>query len=183
MTTRRREFRKRLEPVLRGALARHGIDDLGLELDLIDAALSVYDELAGRPAAGAAARDPLFAPPAGGALDLAGWPEDVREIVALVCQLWRLTPPRRGRSGGPFAQWIADARELSTACGAVEPARVLRAVRASFERHMLSHGGVAPFTVGGPGSLVKSARFTAGTLSVAAQDNVVARDDFGGIWL
>lgn len=96
-------------------------------------------------------------------LNLDAYPEEVRPIVARVCQLWRLKPPTRGKKGGEFARWIDDARALKDACGEFGT-RALEATRADFKAYMETHQGLPPFTVSGPGSLVKTCRAKAGEL-------------------
>jgi hypothetical protein len=183
MSTKRREFRLRVETEIRRVLAGRELDDLGLELDLIDTVMAAYDQLCtGKSGARQRDADSLFVAP-GSTLDLAVWPEDVRPVIAAVCRLWRLSPPRKGRAGGPYAQWIRDARDLLDACGAESPVRVLESVRASFEQYMQKNAGVAPFTVSGPGSLVKAARFKAGCLWGGSDGKTVAQDEWGGIWV
>jgi hypothetical protein len=89
--------------------------------------------------------------------DLSRWPEDVREIVQLVCELWHLHAPATKNSK---ALWIRDARELADACGEFGLDAV-RGYRETFELYMIEHQGVAMHTVSGPGSLVKMVRDTA----------------------
>jgi hypothetical protein len=88
------------------------------------------------------------------AYDLAGWPEDVRETVSTVCELWHMHPPATKVSK---ALWIRDARELADACGEYG-SKILSDYRAEFESYMGAHRGVAMHTVSGPGSLVKMVR-------------------------
>jgi len=98
--------------------------------------------------------------------DLHAWPEDVRETIEAVCELWWLKPPETKKSK---AYWIASARELIDAFGELGT-RVIREVRNDFERHMATHGGLPPFGVEGPNSLVKAARMKAGQLRSQGQE-------------
>ena len=95
-----------------------------------------------------------------GGRDLANWPEDVTGIVQVVCELWHVNPPTSGKSK---AYWIASARELIDAAGEYGIVAI-REVRADFERHMATHGGLPPFSVEGPNSLVKATRAKAGRM-------------------
>ena len=82
--------------------------------------------------------------------DLTTWPEDVREIVIIVCELWKLHPPcDKSRK----AKWILDARALQDACGEFGVS-VLQEYREAFVAFMVAHNGIAFHTVAGPGSLV-----------------------------
>jgi len=83
-----------------------------------------------------------------------------------VCELWWLKPPETKKSK---AYWIASARELIDAFGELGT-RVIREVRNDFERHMATHGGLPPFGVEGPNSLVKAARMKAGQLRSQGQE-------------
>ena len=97
---------------------------------------------------------------AAGGPDMSGWPEDVREIVAEVCELWYLHPPTTKRSK---AYWILSARELIGACDELG-VQVVREYRKDFEHHMDQHNGLAPHVVEGPNSLVKMVRDKAGKM-------------------
>ena len=101
-----------------------------------------------------------------GGRDLANWPEDVSAIVQVVCELWHLHPPTSSKSK---AYWIASTRELSDASGEFGVAAI-REMRADFERHMATHGGLPPFSVEGPNSLVKATRAKAGQMRGRGQE-------------
>lgn len=90
-----------------------------------------------------------------------GYPADVEGIINLVCELWNLRAPQHKKQK---ALWIDGARQLFDACGSEWDA-VLRAVRADFEQYMSTHGGLAPFTIASPLSLVKVARAKEAMLS------------------
>ena len=98
--------------------------------------------------------------------DLTGWPADVSAIVQVVCELWHLRPPQLAKSK---AYWIGAARELLDAAGEYGE-EAIREMRADFERHMATHGGLPPFSVEGPGSLVKATRAMAGRLRGRGQE-------------
>lgn len=115
--------------------------------------------------ADAAARQALFH-----GVDVNAYPADVREVITVVSELWMLRPPRmshtRGtRSGG----WIRGARDLKDAC-AEFGVDALREARGRFVDYMRSHGGVAPFTVSGPFSLVNYVASVAGEMRSANLD-------------
>jgi hypothetical protein len=101
----------------------------------------------------------------GGGLDLSAWPEDVTDMIRKVCSLWNLRPPETKKSK---AYWIQSTRELMDACGEFG-VFLLEQVRIDFVRVMdtniaAGRGGVAPYTVEGPNSLVKVARAKAGEM-------------------
>ena len=98
--------------------------------------------------------------------DLTGWPADVSAIVQVVCELWNLKPPKTAKGK---AYWIASARELIDAASEYGE-EAIRAVRYDFEAHMRSHGGLPPYGVEGPNSLVKAARAMAGRLRGRGQE-------------
>ncbi len=93
-----------------------------------------------------------------GKVDLQGYPVDVVEIIRIVCEEWNLRPPRTKKSK---AYWIQSARELLDACGEFGPQLVVE-YRHEFKQHMRENNGLAPYSVEGPGSLVKSVRALAG---------------------
>ena len=93
-----------------------------------------------------------------GTVDLQGYPVDVVEILRIVCEEWNLRPPRTKKSK---AYWIQSGRELLDACGEFGEQLVCE-YRAEFKQYMRQNGGLAPFRVEGPGSLVKSVRALAG---------------------
>ncbi len=94
-------------------------------------------------------------------LDLSEFPEEVRLVVEVVCNLWRLQPPRRTKKGGEFQYWIDSARELRQACGEFGVI-VIEQYRKRFMEIMSKQNGIPPHTVSGPGSLIKSVRAEAG---------------------
>lgn len=97
-----------------------------------------------------------------GQVDLSTFPEDVTPIIQAVCTLWNLKPPRKSKRG-EFAHWIEDARSLQDATGE-HGVKAIQDYRKVFVDHMKQKQGVAPFTVSGPGSLIKSVRAHAGTM-------------------
>jgi hypothetical protein len=110
---------------------------------------------------------------ANGKQDLSDYPEDIREVVGLVCELWHLTAvTRKTRQGKQkFGDWIDSARELVCACGELDYRDVLRKVRDQFVQHMDEHHGLAPYTVSRPGSLIEPVRATAGMIRSGSDEN------------
>ena len=109
------------------------------------------------------------------AVDVTGYPADVSEVIAVVCELWYLVPPQTKKGK---AYWIQQARELMDACGEFGIDAV-RGYRDDFEDDMRKHNGIAQHTVEGPGSLVKMVRALAGTLreGVRAHDRYMRQDE------
>jgi hypothetical protein len=98
-------------------------------------------------------------------IDVSGYPEDTMDTILKVCELWNLKPPAMKKSRG---YWIQSARELQEACGEFG-VFAIEQVRIDFENVMEENikkgiGGVAPYIVEGPNSLVKVARAKAGEL-------------------
>jgi hypothetical protein len=90
---------------------------------------------------------------------LENYPEDVRDVLDIFCQLWNFKPPR-GRDPAKnqsMADWIKSGRDLLDACGEFG-VDVLRGVREDFEDYMCKNHGIAPFRVNSPRSLVNAAR-------------------------
>ena len=102
-----------------------------------------------------------------GYIDLSKWPEDVREIITTVCNLWHMRPPATKSSK---ALWIRDARELLDAAGECGTEAVAE-YRGEFEKYMAGHRGVAFHTVSGPGSLVKMVRDQARQMRERAEED------------
>ena len=107
----------------------------------------------------------------GNGLDLSAWPEDVTDTIRKVCSLWKLRPPETKKSK---AYWIQSARELMDACGEFG-VFLLEQVRIDFvsvmeENIAAGRGGMAPYIVEGPNSLVKVARAKAGELRSQVQE-------------
>lgn len=102
-----------------------------------------------------------YAAPAG-AVDVADFPEDIQPIIREFCRLWSIHPPRKiGKKGSEFSLWIADARMLQDACGEIG-LPVLAAVFADWIKDR-------PYTVGRPGSLIKTCRGKAGEMRQRGQ--------------
>ena len=102
---------------------------------------------------------------ANGGIDVGGYPEDTVDTILKVCKLWNLKPPAMKKSK---AYWIQSARELREACGEFG-VFAIEQVRLDFEKVMEKNmvagiGGVAPYIVEGPNSLVKVTRAKAGEL-------------------
>jgi hypothetical protein len=95
-----------------------------------------------------------------GQVDYSGFPEDVREMIRVFCELWNLRPPvSKGRRGGEQSLWIGEARELLDACGEFG-FKALQ--KASEDWHRLDFD--KRFTVARPGSVTRFARAKAGEL-------------------
>ena len=115
-------------------------------------------------------------------VDVSGYPEQVQRVIAEVCKYWYLRPPasKKGK-----AYWIAQARELLDACGEFGEGLIAE-YRLDFESKMEANRkrsgyGLAPFTVEGPGSLVKSVRAKAGEKRASGQGGQKYRND--AAWL
>ena len=91
-------------------------------------------------------------------VDLEDYPIDVHEVLEIVCEEWNLRPPRTKKSK---SYWIQSARELLDACGEFGEQLVVE-YRHEFKQYMRENNGLAPFSVEGPNSLVKSVRALAG---------------------
>lgn len=189
----------RLEKVIKDTCAENGVDNLGLEIDLFQRIRPMFVEVEKRLTRASreanTAKDQLEkrkksayersikrAGVRAGSADLYRWPEEVRDAVQLVCDLWHLTPPNSGkRANSPYAHWINGARDLAEACGELGPGLVLPSLRKDYEERMAANNGVAPFTVSGPGSLVKSARAHAGwmreRIKSGKEKSAVANED------
>ena len=105
------------------------------------------------------------------AVDVTGYPEDIAEVVEIVCELWYLIPPATKKSK---AYWIQSAHELLDACGEFG-VDLIRDYRLEFEGKMReikqrTGQGCAPHTVEGPGSLVKMVRDLAGRKRAGEDD-------------
>jgi hypothetical protein len=103
--------------------------------------------------------------------DVADFPEHVRHVIAEVCKLWSLVPPK---TKSRKADWISDAEELINSCAGLNTLDVIRAIRSDHKWHMEKNNGVAPFTVCRPGSLVKAVSGKAGEMRQAP-----VQDQFG----
>lgn len=116
-------------------------------------------------------------------LNVDHFPEDVRPTVARICQLWKLTPPAKSaKKGGQFAYWLSEARELVNYCGEFG-VKVIEAIHEEHREYMKSHGGIPPFAVSSPKSLINSANRKAGELR---QRSVIGSDEqtaSGGFWI
>lgn len=110
--------------------------------------------------------------------DVDAWPVDVQQVVSEVCKYWYLKPPTTKKAK---AYWIASARELLDACAEFGEALIAE-YRLDFEAAMeknrqRSGYGLAPFTVEGPGSLVKAVRAKAGEKRGQGQENQAYKND------
>lgn len=106
-------------------------------------------------------------------LRLETFPEDVREIIGRVCELWNLTPPQKkggARASSDLAYWIQGARDLREACGDIGMP-VIEKIREDYLRHMNKRDSVIPYTVESPKSLVRVARSTYAVMSQPSLGN------------
>lgn len=99
-----------------------------------------------------------FAQDQEGKIDVGHFPEDVREIVSLYCELWDQLPPmKNGKKGGEFALWIDDARNMRVAGGDL----VFDALRSIKSR---PYEWMAKAMIGRPGALIRAVRARAGEI-------------------
>ena len=93
------------------------------------------------------------------ALPYCDYPDNVREMCFEFCKLYHFDAPNKpkGKSKSQFSFWIMSLTELVTASGEFG-IDVLREHRRDFESYMQTHGGVAPFTISSPQSLVNVVR-------------------------
>lgn len=158
MTTTKSELRLAISAILQG----YDIDDLQIEIDLTAKAieilgLSTDEEVKRVGAAEALARHEKRAEKR--TLDVSYFPEDVRDTVFNVCQLWYLRPPTKiGGKEGEYAHWIKCARGLQDACGEFEEMNVLLPINEDYEQKKKDAYGIVPYTVSGPCSLIKMCR-------------------------
>jgi hypothetical protein len=110
------------------------------------------------------------------------YPEEVRSVIAIVCQLWKLTPPTKGKKGGEFAFWIEQAKTLRETCAEFG----LDAIRRVYVNWIAEfHDGMPRFPVSGPGSLIKTTRSTVGIMRVskpADPNTSTIQPDTGGFY-
>ena len=86
------------------------------------------------------------------------YPDDVREWAYEFCKLYHFSAPERPQKNSPktrFSFWVNALSELSKAAGEFG-IEALRAQRKDFEAHMATHGGLAPFTISSPQSVVNT---------------------------
>lgn len=111
--------------------------------------------------------------------DLSHFPEDTQPILQKFCDLWYMKPPNRSdRSNSDYKDWIVGARSLLDACGEFG-IEALEGYRAVFVEHMESHGGLAPFTVTRPASLVKVIRGYTAELRQPSFDKLSNKSIYG----
>jgi hypothetical protein len=139
-------------------LQKYGIDNLGVDMDITRAILEIVQEKNAKVTPesittalhkGMANASPCYE-----------YPEDVRPYAEKVCELWHIKPPRKPRKSnerGEFSFWIISLRDLVDACGEYG-ADLIGDMRSDYEAEMHNNGGLAPFFVTGPSSLIKSAR-------------------------
>jgi hypothetical protein len=98
-------------------------------------------------------------------LDLSKYPEDVKGTIAIVCQLWNLSLPS---SKSTVSFWIKEGRELMTSCGTVGT-EAIKEVHKDYKKRMAEKGGLPPYDVTSPKSLVNVARGMAGRMREKGQ--------------
>jgi hypothetical protein len=92
-----------------------------------------------------------------GEVDLSDFPEDVREVIRTYCELYSQYPPRKSKKG-EFALWIADARDLLNAGGAM----TIQTMRDLKDK---PYKWMGEAMIGRPGALVKAVRARAGEVT------------------
>lgn len=101
--------------------------------------------------------------------DLSGYPVDTQDILKEFCELWNCRPPANKKDK---AFWIESARRLIEACAEFET-ELLHLVRLDFEQHMEDNQGLAPFSVGHPGALIKTVQGKAAEMRTWAEKATV----------
>jgi hypothetical protein len=94
--------------------------------------------------------------------DLDGYPEDVKDVLKIVCGIWYLSPPTVKSERG---YWIDGARQLTEACGEFG----LYVITEFYQDEYLEMKD--PFTVNSPRSLINSVR---GYVAKRRSDKAVA---------
>jgi len=90
----------------------------------------------------------------------AHFPERLVPVVKRMVELWYFKAPDRARKNGrkgEYAQWIEACDDVLDACAEFS-AKLLDDLHSDWQWYMDNNGGVAPFTISGPQSLVKSVR-------------------------
>jgi len=83
--------------------------------------------------------------------ELEGYPEDAKDVLVILCNLWKMTPPMEiGKK-----LWIQSARLLREACGEFTVVEVLTEEFVAWNNAL--HRGRG-YTVAGPTSLINTAR-------------------------
>ncbi len=113
-----------------------------------------------------------------GLQDVSCFPEDVREVVRLICKRWGLIPPP-AKKRGTFGDWIKSAREIIRLGMGVE-IDLLNEIADKYEHEKARLGGV-PYTVTRPGSLIGMLSAKVGEYRIECQNRAgVGRE---GQWL
>lgn len=113
-----------------------------------------------------------------------GYPDDVCDILQLVCDMFSLRIPQHKKQKG---FWIDGARQLQDACGK-RYIEVIKAVHADWELEMKNNGGIPKWIVSSPLSLVKMCRAKEAMLDKPQEMSAMARRELEArkripIWL
>ena len=93
---------------------------------------------------------------------LADYPEDVRPVVSIFRDLWKIKPP--DKRDKQFGKWIADARAVKDACGEYGLS-VIETVYKNWREKWVQ--GQPPYTISSLGSIVKTCSAQAGIMRQA----------------
>ena len=169
---------RRLRVAFNKVLLPYGIDDLKLEIDLTSAVKSALSDLLPDETEAAGTFAALEAHEAKEhTVDTSEFPEEVANIIRIVCERWMLTPPmREKKKGGEYARWIECARSLKDACAEISVEKILHRVHTDYAMKSAENNGTAPYTVSGPCALIKVCRAKAGQLRGETHD-ATARND------
>jgi hypothetical protein len=89
--------------------------------------------------------------------DYAQFPEDIRPVAERMEKLWHFRAPNKSKKkGGQYAFWIESCRDLLDACGEFR-AEMLDDLHKDWYAYQETHGGLAPYTVSSPKSLISAA--------------------------
>jgi hypothetical protein len=146
-------------------LAKYGIDNVVLDMELTKVITDIIQTKQPKRTLeqlNKETENAFFASLASKSSGYEQFPEDIRPYAEKFCTLYKIKPPIRPhkqRERSEFSFWINSLRELMDACGEYG-SDLLIEMRKEYEEEM--QGGLAPFRVTSPASLVKSARGKAG---------------------
>lgn len=98
-------------------------------------------------------------------IDVSGFPEELREVIRVFCELWDFKPPRQKSSR---AYWIAGARDLLDSCDEFGM-QAIREYHADFLALSKSNGKSPPI-IASPQSLVNLVRMKAAELRAKGRE-------------